>query len=737
MGGFFKDVLDGKVRDVRKWVEKGQQVGLFDEHGNTALQLASERGYRGVCKVLIDAGADVNKKNVSVGWTAVHYAAYEGHSDVLRMLIAHGAFPDLPDNSGDTAESYAKEWENTECLTILQEAVALRQARSKQTRDTKSSCDDMFDSDDKTLSDESEEEDEDESSMMNWVIPPPSLPSTTSIVNQTNLVNNLVNNQFSKAVDNLTIDSAVENLQSNNKQTGGKVCKEDSLIRDLTQSARSSKTEEYLDNENRQIMKIEMMRQSEDLELPDVVLSDDYKQSDDIDDKSSPLTCVSKFDDDDDTESEDTLRLLKKNAGITLTRESTPSKLRTSSIVDRIKSSLSPAPTPVVASTTKKSLDENFQLDIDDFLDMSIGDVDYKQTTRKMRETQREKNPEQECTVSNAKPSTEQNGAKVRPNDLCQQLTAKTETSLSRARSHSKERPCRKEVMQNEVQNRRERSVARALSQAREIIARERSTTRAASQARDGNAERGPSQMREMTIPRELMPLADHIFSMSSATIPEDMTMSCGSIFERFGDLEGGESEKELLLKRLKELIDVEESQIKEDIEERKKQLIDAEEIHRNKEKKVQANHKREEEEITNRHEQERGSMKTRHSAEEGRIQKEIAKLEVELESIIAPSLLLSSLTSTQKSPSVAKVAQVKPELTELEQELECCGCGKVCCPPTKIYQCPEGDLICDGCRGGAETRLKTCPACKVELAGMISRNKVLENIAKKYFVAN
>merc|ERR1712128_272895 len=142
--------------------------------------------------------------------------------------------------------------------------------------------------------------------MMNWVIPPPSLPSTTSIVNQTNLVNNLVNNQFSKAVDNLTIDSAVENLQSNNKQTGGKVCKEDSLIRDLTQSARSSKTEEYLDNENRQIMKIEMMRQSEDLELPDVVLSDDYKQSEDIDDKSSPLTCVSKFDDDDDTESEDT-----------------------------------------------------------------------------------------------------------------------------------------------------------------------------------------------------------------------------------------------------------------------------------------------------------------------------------------------------------------------------------------------------------------------------------------------
>merc|ERR1712241_190592 len=71
----------------------------------------------------------------------------------------------------------------------------------------------MLDSDDKTLSDESEEEDEDEdeSSMMNWVIPPPSLPSTNIIVNQTNLVNNLVNNQFSKAMDNLSLDTVVEN----------------------------------------------------------------------------------------------------------------------------------------------------------------------------------------------------------------------------------------------------------------------------------------------------------------------------------------------------------------------------------------------------------------------------------------------------------------------------------------------------------------------------------------------
>ena len=43
MRGFLKDVLDGKVREVRKWLEKGANVSLYDEYGNTALHLAAEK----------------------------------------------------------------------------------------------------------------------------------------------------------------------------------------------------------------------------------------------------------------------------------------------------------------------------------------------------------------------------------------------------------------------------------------------------------------------------------------------------------------------------------------------------------------------------------------------------------------------------------------------------------------------------------------------------------------------
>ena len=47
------------------------------------------------------------------------------------MLIAHGAVPDLPDTSGDTAQSYAVEWENSECISILKEAVSMHKQQTR------------------------------------------------------------------------------------------------------------------------------------------------------------------------------------------------------------------------------------------------------------------------------------------------------------------------------------------------------------------------------------------------------------------------------------------------------------------------------------------------------------------------------------------------------------------------------------------------------------------------------
>merc|ERR1719320_448677 len=87
------------------------------------------------------------------------------------------------------------------------------------------------------------------------VIPPPSLPSTRIIVNQTNLVNNLVNNQFSKTVDNLTLDTMVENKHNtgNPQNTGHTRTGDNDKTKDnisIVKEDKVSITREDQENEN-------------------------------------------------------------------------------------------------------------------------------------------------------------------------------------------------------------------------------------------------------------------------------------------------------------------------------------------------------------------------------------------------------------------------------------------------------------------------------------------------------
>jgi ankyrin repeat protein len=49
------------------------------------------QGHAGVCEVLLQTGADVNVQTNPQGYAPLHSAAFAGHIDAIRVLLAHGA----------------------------------------------------------------------------------------------------------------------------------------------------------------------------------------------------------------------------------------------------------------------------------------------------------------------------------------------------------------------------------------------------------------------------------------------------------------------------------------------------------------------------------------------------------------------------------------------------------------------------------------------------------------------
>ena len=77
---FIKNQLDSGF-DVNAWIRKD---------GTTLLMTAAEHGNIGCVKLLITAGADVNKAE-NTGRTAVMFCSANGHVDCLKELFKAGA----------------------------------------------------------------------------------------------------------------------------------------------------------------------------------------------------------------------------------------------------------------------------------------------------------------------------------------------------------------------------------------------------------------------------------------------------------------------------------------------------------------------------------------------------------------------------------------------------------------------------------------------------------------------
>jgi hypothetical protein len=67
---------------------------------------------------LLAEDCDVNATN-NMGQTALMMAALFGRSEIVRLLIAHGANAALKDKAGNTAAGLAQQQGNAEVVTLL------------------------------------------------------------------------------------------------------------------------------------------------------------------------------------------------------------------------------------------------------------------------------------------------------------------------------------------------------------------------------------------------------------------------------------------------------------------------------------------------------------------------------------------------------------------------------------------------------------------------------------------
>ena len=468
--------------------------------------------------------------------------------------------------------------------------------------------------------------------MMNWVMPMPQIPNLAS---QTALVNNLVNNQFTKTVENLQVESSKPSSFDNKRRAS-----KSKIVKVCSQSVSDNESLEKIHSPN---FKIEES-------LDDLVEG--------FDSKSVSLNMGSENTDnkeeDEDTDSEDTMKLLCKNNVHTI-RDSTPSKLRPESIVDRIKNSLSPAPQRHAMRLTENDK----QIEVSKEEDINV----------RIRERER---------------SVAKGVSQMRDN-LSRDHSQRRERSATRERSVVRALSQVKEIMEMDSGATKERSVTRerAISQIRDIIFKEQACMEPSSKKPEVY-ETNP----------KINQIQEFYNSQSSVTIPDDMTMSCCSIIERFSEVEGSESEKDLLLRRLTEVIENEKKQVEEDIEERQEQLAEFEREYEKSKGNMEKRHKKERDDIKERHKREMDQLMEIQTSEEHNILEELAKLETELQNLLAPSQLLSTLTSKAssiepRSRLSSRASCISPgsrtDMGDLEQELQCCSCKNLCKPPSKV----------------------------------------------------
>lgn len=87
-----------------------------------SLQLAARNGHADAVRMMVEkGGADIQERNATTGWVALHEAAFRGHVDCVKVLLQLNAplRPRTPEE--DTPKELATRYKQREVVELLGE----------------------------------------------------------------------------------------------------------------------------------------------------------------------------------------------------------------------------------------------------------------------------------------------------------------------------------------------------------------------------------------------------------------------------------------------------------------------------------------------------------------------------------------------------------------------------------------------------------------------------------------
>ena len=104
---------------VRLLLSRGADPNIATSKSWTPLHWAAYFGKRESVKLLIAAGAQVNTQESRFGHTALVSAARHGHLDVIRILLESGADPTIRIRDGRVAYQVALQYQHPEAADLI------------------------------------------------------------------------------------------------------------------------------------------------------------------------------------------------------------------------------------------------------------------------------------------------------------------------------------------------------------------------------------------------------------------------------------------------------------------------------------------------------------------------------------------------------------------------------------------------------------------------------------------